>query len=277
MSLGRKIAHAKSILRDAVEEHQPVSILAGFSGGHDSLVATHLTMQVYPGAKAFHANTGIGVEKTREFVRETCEYFNWPLVEIRAKEDCGQDYDQLVIEQGFPGPGLHYKMYQRLKERPVRLAVAREKTNRMDRVMIATGIRKDESQRRMGYDSTIVDRIGSQVWVNPIFYFTSADKQAYIDRFDLPRNPVVETLGMSGECKCGAYAHKGELDLTGIVDPGLRDRILALQDRVHEAGWPWGWEEGPSRAMILEKHGQINAFAPMCVGCEKMHTDMELS
>lgn len=263
------------ILERAHTKHDPVMIYAGMSGGRDSLAVTHLTMEWadrhgYP-AKVLHLNTGIGIEKTRQFVRDVCKQQGWPLLEVRAKEDCGQDYEQLVLEHGFPGPSHHTKMYNRLKERGVEYAVrkAKEGHSRMRRVLISTGIRAEESAKRSGYNR-VEHRRGGQVWLNPIYRWTSNQRDAYIDRHDLPINPVSKVLGMSGECLCGAYAHKGEKDLVRIVDPATAEYIDDLEQRVKDRGFPWGWEHpGPPRRWLLEREGQMNAFQPLCTGCGK--------
>jgi len=258
------LATAREIIDQALEDHNPVACLAGFSGGTDSLAVTHWMMENVPGTIAFHANTGIGIERTREFVRDTCRDYGWPLLEIRAKEDCGQDYDEMVRQYGFPGPAHHKKMYSRLKDRAVRLAVKRQKTHRMDRVLIATGIRSDESRIRAGYAGRVINRTGAQLWVNPIYHWTGSDKAAYIREHRLPTNPVNEVLGMSGECLCGAFASHGELDLVRVVDPEVAARIDRLHEQAAANGFPWRWDEAPPKGKkVADMRGT------MCVGCSK--------
>jgi 3'-phosphoadenosine 5'-phosphosulfate sulfotransferase (PAPS reductase)/FAD synthetase len=155
-------------------------------------------MENVPGCEVFHANTGIGIEATREFVRETCRRYGWPLHEIRAKEDCGIDYREMVLKYGFPAPAHHPKMYQQLKERAVRLLVKRHKQQPRDRVLIATGIHKEESLIRMGYGELNVNFVGSQMWVNHLYWWPKRRFGEYVKAHGLKRNPVSEMLGMSG-------------------------------------------------------------------------------
>lgn len=68
----------------------PVAIRVGFSGGRDSLAVTHWMMTNVLGCEVFHCNTGIGIERTRQYVRDTCKAMGWPLHEIRAIEECAQ-------------------------------------------------------------------------------------------------------------------------------------------------------------------------------------------
>lgn len=255
----REIAHI------AINEHNPVAIRVGFSGGRDSLAVTHWMMTNIPGCEVFHCNTGIGVERTREYVRETCELMGWKLHEIRAKEDCGQDYDELVLKHGFPGPSGHQMMYSRLKERAIRKLVKQAQKFRGDRVLLATGLRHDESVRRMRYAGNEINRIGSQLWVNPIYWWSVSDRDAYIEEHGLPINPISSALGMSGECLCGAFAHKGEKALVRLVDPETADRIDRLEQQVLDKGFTWSWEGAPPAG----GYNPDQMWMPLCVGCEK--------
>ena len=262
---------AKSIIQEAIYTYDPVAVYVGFSGGSDSLATTHWMMKNVPGCKAFHANTGIGIEATREFVRETCREYGWPLIEVRAKEDCGQDYDELVRERGFPGPDMHKKMYARLKERCIEKVVRDSKTHRMDKVLIATGIRHDESRIRAGYAGREINRRGAQVWANPLYWWTKGDMGKYIEHHGLPKNPVSDMLGMSGECLCGAFAHKGEKELIRIIAPGVVDRIERLEKECLKMGMTWGWEQHPPPGGYNPDQSVMDfeTEQPMCVGCGK--------
>jgi len=247
------------------QKREPIAAYACFSGGDDSLVSVHWTMNNIPNCKVLHINTGIGIEATRRFVRDTCYREKWPLIEIRAKEDCGQDYDEMVLKNGFPGPPMHARMYQRLKERPIRVAVKKAKKHRLDKVILSTGLRHDESMRRMGYGGREIDFVGSQMWCNFLYWKPKSWFMEYIAKYKLPRNPVSEILGMSGECLCGAFAAKGEKGLIRIVCPDTADRIERLEVAAGLLGHTWGWEDRPT------KKGRVPRIAPgpLCVGCGK--------
>lgn len=193
----------------------------------------------------------------------------WPLHEIRALEDCGQDYDAIVEEFGFPGPHGHQMMYARLKERCIRLLVRRAKVGKPPRsnVLIASGVRHDESVRRMGYAGREINKTGSQIWVNPLYWWSKEERDEYNAASGLPENPITKLIGMSGECGCGAFAHPGELAKWRAVDPAFGERIDRLEQKVIARGFFWGWEGRPPQ------HGfnpdQLTFALPMCVGCEK--------
>lgn len=256
---------AEQIIARSIEEYRPLATFALFSGGDGSLAATHWAMNNVPGCQVAHINTGIGIPRTSEYVRETCAREGWPLTEIRAKEDCGQDYDEIVIEHGFPGPGSHSLMYRRLKERAIEELVRRTKTKRRDKVMLLTGICHDDSARRSGYGGREITTKGAQLWVNHKYWAGQSWTHHYLVRANIPRNPVAIELGMSGECLCGAFASKGELRIVKRVCPMTAARIEDLQRRVHNRH-PWGWEDRPPKERDTRT---IDMFQPMCRNCLK--------
>lgn len=256
----------EQIVASAIARYAPVATFALFSGGDGSLAATHWAMTNVPGCQVAHIDTGIGIPQTQTFVRETCVREGWPLTVIRAKEDCGQDYDQIVVEHGFPGPGSHSKMYIRLKERGIEELVRRNKkkyTRQM--VMLLTGICHDDSQRRSGYGNAVITKKKAQLWVNHMYWRGATWMHHYVQRAGIPRSPVAELLGMSGECLCGAFANKGELAAVRMIAPDVADRIERLQRKVREAGHVWGWEDAPPRERDDKR--TIDMF--MCRGCLK--------
>ena len=263
-SLEEKEIEAKEFLSEMIDKHTPIHTTVGFSGGHDSLVCTHLVMSHLPDASVFHCNTGIGVEKTREFVRDTCKEQGWPLREILPEEHKGCSYEEWVERYGFPQGGAHSYMYINLKERAIEqyLREIKEGHHLRSRILLCFGVRKDESVRRMGKIKREWRR-RAPVYLSPIIDFTSADKEEYIKKYELPRNPVVDTLGMSGECLCGAFSHKGEKDLVKLVCKDTYDKISAMEQKVKELG---------HKSCVWENHrpSKKNKRAGiMCVGCEK--------
>lgn len=254
----------EEIIAKALVYH-PVAKFAMLSGGDGSLTATHWAMANVPGCEVLHINTGIGIERTRLFVRETCAREGWKLTEVHAKHDCGQDYDEIVAEYGFPGPASHSIMYRLLKERCVEKVVRDRKRGRFDKVMLLTGICHDDSHRRSGYGGKEITHKGAQMWVNHLYWAGASWRARYLSEIGIPRNPVATELGMSGECLCGAFADKGELRIVRRVCPATADRIEALQHRISNRH-PWGWEDRPPADRDT---ATPDFFSPMCVNCLK--------
>ncbi len=254
--------NGRELLEEAIIEYVPRKVYALLSGGHDSLCATHLAFSTGLCDAAVHINTGIGIEQTREFVRDTCREQGWPLIEKHAK-DCGQDYRALVLEYGFPGPPQHTPMYIQLKERALRVVVREAKKKRMDRVMLVSGCRSQESVRRMGTVDPIQKEKGSaRVWVAIIHDWSKLECNEYIQEQGLERNPVVDLIHKSGECLCGAFAKTGELKELELWFPETAAQIRELEAEVKAAGFDWGWEQGKTY-----KREKIEEAPPLCHSC----------
>lgn len=246
---------------------RPKRIFSLFSGGDGSLAATHWYMENVPNCEVAHIDTGIGIPATQDFVRETCQRNGWPLTIVRAKEDCGQDYDAIVLKHGFPGPASHRYMYIQLKERAIAQLVRQSKTHKKDKILFLTGIGHGDSSRRSGYAGGEFTVKGAQVWANVLYWQPKSWFSSFIEELGIKRNPVSRDLGMSGECLCGAFAKKNELIAVKFACPKTHARIIALQEKVKEIHG-WGWEDQPIVAAHKVK-GQGDIFAPLCVGCLK--------
>jgi 3'-phosphoadenosine 5'-phosphosulfate sulfotransferase (PAPS reductase)/FAD synthetase len=225
---------AKTIVAAATGEHDPVATYLLFSGGDDSLLLLNMLGEFVDGV--VFVNTGTGIPETTEFVRSTVADSGLILHELNPP----LSYEQVFIEQpiinGLPGPGMHQIAYNRLKERALSAFRRDHNLSGRERIMYLTGIRRDESRQRMGYDDSVVDREGRTVWVNPVFYVTKRERNAYIAARGITRNPVSEHLHISGECLCGAYARPGELAEIEFFYPEVAARIRGWEERARERG-----------------------------------------
>lgn len=240
------------VLDEAEKEHGPVARFALFSGGHDSLANASVCMEWAERRgvemKIAHVATSVGIPQTRLFVEQVCERKGWPLLVYSAAEH-GRTYEDLVMEYGFPGPAHHNLMYNQLKQRALRALVRDHKTERHDRVMLCTGVRRQESNRRFQGTSVVFGRReGAQVWVNPIVEWSAVDCSRRIEREGLPRNPVVDLIHKSGECLCGAFARKDEMKELEQWFPEVAAELHALEAKVEAAGHSrckWGVKTKP--------------------------------
>lgn len=128
------IAQAHQIVDDTWELHGKDRALAAtcilYSGGNDSTILTHLMKD--RADYAVHCNTTIGVEATRQFVRDTCQQWGLPLIEQLPPKT----YRELVKERSFPGPAMHFLFYTRLKERSLEAVRSKLVSNpRRERVL----------------------------------------------------------------------------------------------------------------------------------------------
>ncbi len=276
-------------LQSVIREYDPCDVVCLFSGGHDSLTVTHWAM-AHGARRVAHVDTGIGIPETQRFVVDTCEKYGWPLDIYRASENISakgefdpQVYEDIVVKHGFPGPPSHSTMYARLKERAIRRITREAEATKDHPLFFISGVRQQESSRRMGTVSEF-QAVGSrQIWLAPFFDLSEDDLKRYMEQHQLQPNPVKLCLGMSGECLCGAFARPGELDRIREHYPETADRIEAIEQKVIAAGHPWGWEDNVpgwySDKKRADKIGQTDMFQdeydeaaanfrPLCTGCE---------
>lgn len=245
------------------------SMAALFSGGHDSACACFIAAQhtAFAGS-AVHIDTGIGSKRTRQHVEGVCKEQEWDLTVLKS----ASTYEKFIRERGFPGPGRHQWIYQRIKERCVRTVVKGR------RVALITGCRSQESIRRMGHVAPV--QVGewqenkktgemqhvnkNRVWTAPCHDWSAEEQVSFMDYFDLPKNPVKIALGMSGECFCGAYAAPGEEPLVRFHCPDVGDEIdrltcIARQCEKHDK---WGTRPEDIKGIVVERSG------PLCSTCD---------
>jgi 3'-phosphoadenosine 5'-phosphosulfate sulfotransferase (PAPS reductase)/FAD synthetase len=260
------IERAMNVLDLAGVNHKPCKFFALFSGGHDSLTAAAVAFawgeKRQAPVEAVHINTGTGVPETTEFVKQVCGERGWPLREYHPP----RSYESLVEEFGFPGPAQHGFMYQRLKERCLRQLIRESKEHRRDRVMLITGVRSQESVRRMRH----VERVqldGAKVWAAPIWDWSKLDCNRFIEKQGLPRNPVVDILHMSGECLCGSFAKPGEIKELERWYPAIADRIHALEGRIEAKGLRgYTWGQRPPK--VHRGQMKLADVGPLCQDCD---------
>jgi len=268
--LNRLMAESFDILSEALETYcngkTIVSTCALYSGGNDSTTMTHLFKDYCD--YAIHVNTGIGISQTRDFVKNTCDSWGLPL--LIKHPPAGSTYRELVLDQGFPGPAMHYKMYQRLKERGL-LQVRREfvKNPRSERIVFLAGRRRDESKRRENVPT--MNKQGSIIWVSPMVNWTKFDLATYRIKYEVPQNSVSGLLHMSGECLCGAFAKPGELDEIDFWFPEMAAQIHELENDVRAAGheeWKCKWGHGG-------RGEEPSKLGIMCGNCEVRFQTLE--
>lgn len=268
------MAQSRDILNDAIERHvwadgrMVAAKVVLFSGGNDSTVLAHLFRNEVD--YAAHANTTVGIETTREFVRDVCQMWMLPLIERMAPRE--QDrYRAQVLRDGFPGPAWHARMFVRLKERALE-AIRNELVSnpRKERVVYIAGRRRTESQRRARIP--LSERKGSIVWVSPLINWTKLDLNTYrLVAGDVPVNYVSDLIHMSGECLCGAFAAPGEREEIAHWFPlafeeiAELERLIADRTGIPEHRKTWGWGADPAKKAL---DGKPSASGLLCSSCD---------
>ena len=115
-SVDELLARGLAVIDRAFSEASATRMVPLFSGGHDSLSACFVASH-HPAFRneVFHINTTIGSKKTREFVENTCLELGWHWHVFTSNFS----YEKFVSRLGFPGPGAHQWVYNKLKDRCV--------------------------------------------------------------------------------------------------------------------------------------------------------------
>lgn len=266
----------EQIIEEAVKKYNPVKIVLLFSGGHDSLVSSHISSLILKKMGfdfiVYHGDTTIGIPQTQDYVKKVCLEYGWPL-EIRKPPSKKLYYENMVKKYGFPGPGQmsHKVMYRNLKEKALSKFVTHECKNSpfsRENVMLISGVRQSESIIRMGYKEH-TQKDDSKIWVSPIFYYSNKDCEKYMTLNQLPRNEVKDKICISGECLCGVYSSFEEYSEIKEAYPDTYKRLTELHEEAKKNGHDWPWYSGPSEWYKNHPKGTMDMF--LCLGCEEKY------
>lgn len=288
--IDKQIDQCHAIIDQALTHH-PANWVGLLSGGHDSTCACHVASLHPLAPKPFPVvmiDTGIGAEYTKQYVKDRAEQFGWSL-EIRKSPKPEDSFEAFVRHQGLPGPGMHQYVYMRIKERVVQ-QLSQELKKGQRPVMFISGVRRRESQRRMGYAQAIRRGDGyhedgnlrnpSKMFVAPCIEWEPGNQTLHMSEFGIPRNRIKDLTGMSGECWCGSNAgedrdnkdsERAVIDSLDLL-ADVRDEIRRLEAIATELGLPnrWGCKpeksaDTPTAEMLLD----MPLFMDLCVSCQK--------
>lgn len=231
--------------------------VALFSGGQDSAVATHAAMRFGPCELVMYLDTGTGLRQNREYVRRFCDRYGWHLVEWRTPEN----YADIVERYGFPSPSKHAWFYRYLKERQLSKFATLG-----DELHFWTGVHRAESDNRMAVVEEVAeDQSGRWYWHAPMTHWRPKQFRRYLERFNLPRNPLWRVLGRSGDCYCGAYANRMELldlDAVGAERAAWIRAVESELDRDDRRD-EWAWHDDDKSAWAADDPQQM----VLCSSC----------
>lgn len=242
--------------------------IALVSGGMDSAVAAHKAVTDGPADLLVYLDTRTGLDSNREYCERLADFLGRQLWTLRSHES----YEQQVTETGFPGPAQHQSQYTALKERQIgRLATLSSGRGNTSDLHLWTGVRTDESERRMKHVEPEND--GPRwTWHAPIHDWTKDDCRDYMDAHDIPRNPLWSTLGRSADCFCGAFASPEEkLDLRAAEEGQHAEWIESLEESVDldskQERETWGWGGLDADEQRQERVRNDDAQMMLCSTC----------
>lgn len=198
-----------------------------FSGGKDSFTATDVVAEADMLKGCVLIDTGIAADTWKDDVIAICEKMNWPYKIVPTNVR----YEWFVWKFGFPGPGMHKYVMRYLKGR----AVAQWKQQHNGEILIS-GVRSEESNRRghsAKYESTWE---GVKVYAPIVNWSTEETIKHGMERnYQKPR--TYYTLGISGDCLCGAFAQEHEPEAMAEHCPKVFNRICSMQAK---GSYTWG-------------------------------------
>lgn len=257
----------------------PDHVFALVSGGHDSLTAAHYTYMQSPlDIDGFlHIDTSIGLPETREFVEQRAEDLNIPLyiADQRRKED---SYSRRIKQYGFPGATkeAHKWEYVNNKDKPLENFLQQFDGD----IMLISGATRHESEARwQNVRSDGIEEKGGYTYVSPLASWTGLDVREYRNENGLPSNEVVDILEHSGDCLCGAYADRRELEWMHAAYPHMWAYIQSLEAQVIDRARNGELKKPSYDEYILWAHGKMDDgklahrldddIQSLCQTCEK--------
>lgn len=266
----------EAILNETLQMHKPSLIVCSYSGGYDSMVATHKTLE-WAKRHAHSASIITVAIDTRLHADGWPEYVRQSAKEIGARRFEIWQTTMLdkwiadVEERGFAYRKAQHKIYfYYLKQNAFRAVVAHYKKHRHDRIMFITGVRRSESKERAGTPEW--ERNGSNVWCNPLVYWGEQEIHEYRFAHDLPENPFYAQTNNSGDCLCNWHTNISIATLKTAATEAAKI-ILPLDEQCRQQ-FGYGYGQEPSRYAMQEAAGQLPLFDDdgipnLCAGCAR--------
>jgi 3'-phosphoadenosine 5'-phosphosulfate sulfotransferase (PAPS reductase)/FAD synthetase len=256
---------------------EPGNHVALISGGVDSAVAAHLSITEGPCDILVYLDTGTGLDSNRKYVEKFSDHLEVQLWTLRTNVN----YEDMVMENGFVGPAQHSLAYRNLKERQLnRLATMTAGRGNSSDLHCWTGVRRDESQRRMKTVGSEVDGLRFS-FHSPIADWTKDDCLEYLDEHDLPKSDLWDTLHRSSDCFCSAFAGPSEvLDLRAAGEDAHADWIRELEQRVDldekQERERWGWGGLNPEEQKQARAEQDDDQMLLCASCGMTSSDPDI-
>lgn len=242
----------EEIVKEGVKDYKIDSLYVGLSGGKDSSVVAHFAAKNFPNIfkGCIFCDTGIAVKEAKDFVIKYCREMGWRLYIVHPK----RTFEQIVKEDGFPGPTVHTFIMRYLKYIPMRGFIQQVYATGK-RPAILSGVRQQESVRRGINASSEVYQDGKMIFISPMLYKSDSWMYEYYVKEGLKRSPVYDTLHISGDCLCGCFSKPGEAKLVEIFHPETAMQIKKLEEWRKERKLPratWGKQAGMTHASEQE-------------------------
>jgi len=221
-------------LPEFVERERIRTLILCFSGGKDSLVATHYTLsELRETGVEKHVvcvDTTVTVPCVLEYVervfKEVFEPMGTRCVLLRPSPS----FWELATRWGFPQKNRRWCCFH-LKLKPIY-----DYADKLLRPLaFVLGLRSLESRRRREFREAYYDwRV--RAWkLNPIVDWSDEQVQSYVKEHGLPLSPHY-SLGLQETCVCGAFTTKATLCALRAHYPEFLKRFAELEGRMKRRG-----------------------------------------
>lgn len=236
------------ILTEAIELYRPRQIVCLFSGGYDSMVATHLAHRLDTGGvpmSVWAIDTKLSADGWADYVSSVAEELQFKDFSIYDNQRGFAQFVMWVTGHGCPYTlGMHGRAYHRLKERGIEAIHMLYKVARHDKTLFVSGMRRAESANRA--DMPEYSRKGTQniCFVAPVIHWSDEDIAQYRIENDLPDNHFYGTVRGSGDCQCN-WGNFIDYEVLEHFSPKLAAGNVALLDSISREHHGYGWDGVP--------------------------------
>jgi 3'-phosphoadenosine 5'-phosphosulfate sulfotransferase (PAPS reductase)/FAD synthetase len=234
-----------------VKDYSIRSVACCFSGGKDSLVATHYMMAELADLDiekhVVFADTGVMLPIAEEFVRETCESFGWKLTVVQGH------FFEKAIKIGMPRMKHRWCCFV-CKVDPMQQFIKTLPSQRAE----VTGLRRSESFRRAKLNQVYYKRKVPSWAYAPIIAWSEKQVFRYIRNNNLPMPPHYR-LGLHETCMCGVYSNRKQMEILKAQFPELWKKILTLEANFRKKGAAFYFNNKPVYAKDIDKQKVLEA------------------
>lgn len=233
-------------IKEFVQEYAIKSVACCFSGGKDSLVATHLVMTTLADREdidkfALFANTGIMLPTAEPFVIDVCQTYGWTLKIVNG------NFFENAQTKGMPRM-KHRWCCHVCKIDPMQEVIKHLKPQRAE----VTGLRRDESEKRSKLNQIYYKRKVPSWAYAPIIAWTEKQVLRYIRKNNLPMPPHYR-LGLHETCMCGVFSNRKQMEILKAQFPELWRKILDLEASFRKGGAAFYFKNKPVYARDINK------------------------
>jgi len=212
--------------REFVKEYSIKSLVCCFSGGKDSLVATHYVLSQLEDVENLDRyvvliDTTVMCPVAIDNAKQVSEQLGWSLTILKPNPD----FWTLAEKWGIPTIKRRWCCYA-LKLKPIFEFMKDLKPQRAT----ILGLRREESRKRDKLPEVLY-RKKQGIWsYAPIIDWTSKDVLNYMNRFNLPMPPHYR-LGIKETCLCGAFGHTKEWMIIKALWPDFFQKFVELEKK----------------------------------------------